>query len=102
MVWIVMVGVGLVAAMLVFMPLRGTALEYDWDGTRADARRVQRAARVEEEVVRYREALRAGTICARCGQANPTGSRFCGDCGRPLRNPAALAVATTAGLSSPS
>ena len=102
MVWIVMIVVGLVAAILVYLPWRGATVEYDWDGAHADARRVQRTARVEQEVVRYREALRAGTICVRCGQANPAGSRFCGDCGRPLRDPPVRTVATSAELSSSS
>ncbi|HEY8484100.1 MAG TPA: hypothetical protein VIL13_05765 [Longimicrobiales bacterium] len=44
-------------------------------------------AALEAEVARYREALRAGTICRRCRYANPGGSRFCADCGRRL-NPA--------------
>src|SRR5688572_20604408 len=35
---------------------------------------------IEREVLRYREALRAGTLCARCGQANPPGSAYCADC----------------------
>ncbi|MBI4410190.1 MAG: zinc ribbon domain-containing protein [Gemmatimonadetes bacterium] len=41
-------------------------------------------AELEEEVRRYREALRAGTICPRCRNANPAGSRFCAECGRRL------------------
>jgi hypothetical protein len=36
------------------------------------------------EVARYRTALRAGTVCKRCKEANPPGSRFCADCGRAL------------------
>jgi hypothetical protein len=39
---------------------------------------------VEREVARYREALRAGTICRKCGEANAPGSRFCADCGSEL------------------
>jgi hypothetical protein len=41
-------------------------------------------ASVEEEIARYRAAVRADTVCRRCGQANPAGSRFCSECGRPL------------------
>ena len=41
------------------------------------------------EVTRYRTALRAGTVCKRCKQANPPGSRFCADCGRALAKNAA-------------
>lgn len=39
---------------------------------------------VEQQVERYRAAVRADTICSKCGQANPPASRFCYDCGRPL------------------
>lgn len=39
---------------------------------------------IERDVLRYREALRAGTLCARCGQANPPGSAYCSDCGKRL------------------
>ncbi len=39
---------------------------------------------VREEVQLYRDALRAGTVCDRCLQANPDGSRFCSACGRQL------------------
>jgi hypothetical protein len=40
---------------------------------------------IDREVVRYRAALVAGAVCTRCAQANPPGSRFCSDCGRPLK-----------------
>jgi hypothetical protein len=39
---------------------------------------------IQDEVASYREALRAGTVCDRCLQANPEGSRFCCECGRQL------------------
>ena len=39
---------------------------------------------IEHAVLRYRDALRAGTLCARCGQANPPDSAYCGDCGKRL------------------
>jgi ribosomal protein L40E len=39
---------------------------------------------VETEVMRYREAVRAGTVCRRCGQANPVGSAYCYECGARL------------------
>lgn len=42
---------------------------------------------LETEVLRYREALRAGTVCDYCRQANPPGSRFCYECGQPLEMP---------------
>ncbi len=44
---------------------------------------------IEAEIARYREALRAGTVCVRCTFANPPGSRFCADCGRLLAEPGA-------------
>lgn len=39
---------------------------------------------LDEEVKKYREAIKKGTLCERCLEANPPGSKFCGDCGRPL------------------
>jgi hypothetical protein len=39
---------------------------------------------LEAEIARYREALRAGTLCRRCGEPNPAGARFCANCGRRL------------------
>jgi hypothetical protein len=38
----------------------------------------------EQQVARYRAALRAGTICRKCGEANVPESRFCADCGAAL------------------
>ena len=35
-------------------------------------------------------ALRAGTVCRRCGRANPSGSAFCAECGRRLRSARAI------------
>jgi hypothetical protein len=42
------------------------------------------ADELELEVQRYRAALRAGTVCNKCGQANPAESKFCFDCGTAL------------------
>jgi hypothetical protein len=39
---------------------------------------------LEREVLRYRTAVRAGTVCRKCGQANPADSAFCFECGAPL------------------
>lgn len=39
---------------------------------------------IERAVLRYREALRAGTVCMKCGEANPPDSAFCADCGKRL------------------
>jgi ribosomal protein L40E len=41
-------------------------------------------APIEQEVLRYRAALHNGTVCGKCAAANPAGSRFCAECGRPL------------------
>jgi hypothetical protein len=53
-------------------------------GRAADAHASAGAADLETEILRYRASLRADSICARCGQANPQGSRFCYECGRSL------------------
>lgn len=39
---------------------------------------------LELEIERYRAAVRAGTVCAKCGQANPADSLFCFECGARL------------------
>ena len=39
---------------------------------------------VEAEVLRYRAAVRAGTVCRKCGQANPAASVYCYECGERL------------------
>lgn len=39
---------------------------------------------LQDELALYRAALRAGTVCDRCLQPNPEGSRFCSQCGRQL------------------
>lgn len=39
---------------------------------------------LEREVARYRSAIRAGTLCRKCGAANPPESRFCAECGAGL------------------
>jgi len=56
------------------------------DGLADDSPEARAAARaeLESEILRYRRALRSGTVCTRCGQANPGDSRYCADCGRPL------------------
>jgi hypothetical protein len=50
----------------------------------AGLERYDDAAELDADVTRYREALRAGTVCPRCRQANSPGSRFCAECGRDL------------------
>jgi hypothetical protein len=87
MEWLLIAGLAVIVGVFVLRPLlRPSTADYDWDGTQSEARRAERVAAIEREVLRFREALRAGTVCTRCSQANPPGSRFCGDCGRPLRN----------------
>ena len=61
-------------------------------GRAADAHASAGAADLETEILRYRASLRADSICARCGQANPQGSRFCYECGRGIRSSSAHAV----------
>lgn len=39
---------------------------------------------LELEVKRYRAAVRAHTVCSKCGQANPADSSFCFECGAAL------------------
>lgn len=39
---------------------------------------------LEGEVMRYREAVRAGTVCRKCGQASPADSNYCFECGASL------------------
>lgn len=41
-------------------------------------------AALEAEIARYREAVASGTVCRRCGEANPRDAKFCADCGKPL------------------
>ncbi len=42
------------------------------------------AADLDQDIRRYRDAVTHGTVCGRCRAANPPGSKFCGECGRPL------------------
>ena len=39
---------------------------------------------LNDEVARYREAIKRATLCDRCLSANAAGSKFCAECGRPL------------------
>lgn len=41
---------------------------------------------LEQEIAAYRAALRAGTLCDRCGSANPEVALFCAACGRRLES----------------
>jgi len=42
------------------------------------------AAELEADVQRYRDALREGTLCSHCREANPPDSQFCRSCGHAL------------------
>jgi hypothetical protein len=88
---VVMIVLGLIVAGYVLIPFERSrrAVAYDWDGTGATSLRDDRRAELETEVRDYRQALKAGTLCARCGMPNAAGSRFCGECGRPLPGPRA-------------
>jgi len=39
---------------------------------------------IDEQVARYRAAIKDNTVCERCLTGNPPGSRFCAECGQPL------------------
>jgi hypothetical protein len=85
---IVVIIVGIAAIAIVFYPLlRPDAPAQDVDmEPLADvaAGAIAPEDALESDIARYREAVRAGTVCSRCQQANPPGSRFCYECGRGL------------------
>lgn len=39
---------------------------------------------VEAEIAALRASIREGVVCTQCGHPNPSGSKFCGDCGAAL------------------
>ncbi len=41
-------------------------------------------ADLEDEIAKVRSRLTGGAFCSQCGHPNPSGSRFCGDCGAAL------------------
>ena len=45
----------------------------------------QLSPELEEEIAAMRSSLREGSICHECGEPNPRGSRYCGECGTGLR-----------------
>jgi len=96
---IIIAVLGLAALTAVARPYfrTGNAADPFGDGP-ADASPEARAAvreDLESEILRYRQALRAGTVCVRCGRANPGESRYCAECGRSLGDPR-LAAASPA------
>jgi len=42
---------------------------------------------LEEEIARVRETLGKAVFCSECGERNPPGSRFCAECGTPMKKP---------------
>ena len=51
---------------------------------------------LEQEIAAYRAALRAGTLCDRCGSANLEVALFCATCGRQLESERGEAAAPAA------
>ena len=41
-------------------------------------------AELEADILRYREALAADTVCSRCRHPNPPDALYCAECGREL------------------
>jgi hypothetical protein len=83
----VLVIIGAATAVAVLQPLlRPPAMgEVDFEGVPASPEaRAQALGSLEPELARYRDAVRAGTVCGRCGEANPEDSQFCSECGRPV------------------
>ncbi|MHB1168073.1 MAG: hypothetical protein ACYC28_02170 [Longimicrobiales bacterium] len=98
---LLLVLIGLVAVAAVAYPLlrRSSGMDphLDPDPGMIEATDAKSAGAVgppdlEQEILRYREALRAGTLCSKCSSANPPASRFCAACGNaltPAEGPAA-------------
>ena len=51
---------------------------------------------LEQEIAAYRAALRAGTLCGRCGSPNPEEALFCAACGIRLESERGEAAAPAA------
>lgn len=90
---LLLVLIGLVAVGAVAYPLlrRSSGMDphLDPDPSMVEATDAKSAGAVgppelEQEILRYREALRAGTLCPKCNAANAAGSRFCATCGTAL------------------
>lgn len=86
--------IGIAAAAAVAYPLvrkgaGGVDPHLDPDPSMVEATDAKSAGAVgppelEREILRYREAIRAGTVCPQCSAANEPASRFCADCGTAL------------------
>jgi uncharacterized OB-fold protein len=74
--YLVVIILGLIAAGAVAFPFLTGATRYD------------DSQRMETDIRRYRDAVAAGTVCSRCREANPPGSRFCAECGKALAHEA--------------
>ena len=79
----VVIVIAVLAVLIVPVLLRGFSGTTDLSDVSA-ARDIVAVDSVEDEVARYRVALRANTLCGRCGQANPADAKFCYECGRRL------------------
>ena len=71
----IMIAVVLIALAVVLYPLFS-------DRTRSA--RFASDGEIQQEVDRYRAAIKNQTLCERCLNANPAKSNYCSDCGRPL------------------
>lgn len=81
---VILIAGAAVAAVLVPLVRRGPVHDAELDPPAPDAALRPPPEEVEARIARYRDALRDGTVCRRCGRANPRGSRFCAECGRRL------------------
>jgi hypothetical protein len=79
-----LIAIAAVAAVL-YPLIRGDGAGVPLEAEELDVAEAADTEDVEAAVSRYRAALRADTLCRRCGRANPDGSRFCAECGRRLR-----------------
>jgi hypothetical protein len=75
---IVIIGLAAVAAVL--LPI----LRPQHEARAGSAQTPLDDAAIESRVEAYRQALRTGTLCLRCGFANAEGSLFCAECGERL------------------
>ena len=62
------------------------------DGDRGGYPAARSLDELEEEIARYRAALREGILCPSCRHLNDAGSRFCARCGSTLEEEGAEAV----------
>lgn len=82
---VLVIALGAVAAVIVPLLKGGGAHDPELDPDTPIANRRRDPADTERVIEEYRRALRQGTVCRRCGRANPEESRFCAECGRRIR-----------------